>query len=210
MSPNHSSSQPVRCAVFGIAGYGSLHLNSLYRFAEEGTVQIAAALVRDQAEAPDDYDRLLRMGCRLYTDAAKLFTDFHAKLDLCVINTSIPSHYAFARQALEAQAHVFVEKPLSACPRQASNLKEIAITADRFVAVGFQLVYAPEVHRLQAFIQEGGIGTIKYGKGLGLWPRDKTYYTRNAWAGTICTDEEWILDSPITNALSHYLHSLLF
>ncbi|GAF69868.1 unnamed protein product, partial [marine sediment metagenome] len=48
-------------------------------------------------------------------------------------------------------------------------------------------------------------------KALVCWPRRRSYYTRNDWAGRLRADDgSWVLDSPINNATAHFLHNMLF
>ena len=43
-----------------------------------------------------------------------------------------------------------------------------------------------------------------------LWPRPKSYYARNNWAGRLRVGESWVLDSPFNNAVAHQLAMCLF
>jgi hypothetical protein len=44
-----------------------------------------------------------------------------------------------------------------------------------------------------------------------LWPRSLDYYGRNNWAGKLRSKEgAWILDSPVNNAVAHYLHIMFY
>jgi hypothetical protein len=45
---------------------------------------------------------------------------------------------------------------------------------------------------------------------IGCWPRSERYYGRNDWAGKFRRDGRWIMDSPASNALAHFIHLTLF
>ena len=45
---------------------------------------------------------------------------------------------------------------------------------------------------------------------LACWPRGERYYHRNAWAGALQRNGVWILDSPASNAISHYVHLVMY
>jgi predicted dehydrogenase len=45
---------------------------------------------------------------------------------------------------------------------------------------------------------------------FGLSPRAESYYRRNNWAGRLHVDGRPVLDSPVNNAMAHYLQWLLF
>jgi predicted dehydrogenase len=48
------------------------------------------------------------------------------------------------------------------------------------------------------------IGPVRSVRFLGLWPRDRAYFTRNDWAGRLQRDGVPVLDSPLNNAFSHF------
>jgi predicted dehydrogenase len=201
---------PIRCAIIGFAGYGRNHLRRLFEFEKVGDIKLVAALTRDPAEAPEEYERLLSNGCSVFTNADTMFREFSGKLDICLVCTSTCSHTRFTLAALEAGAHVFVEKPVTASIQEAREIKELGRRKNRFIVVGMQIVHAPEIHEMKKFLHQGGIGKLLRFKGLGLWPREENYYNRNDWAGKLRTQDGWTLDSPITNGLSHFLHLMLF
>lgn len=201
---------PIRCAIIGFGGYGRFHLRRLFEFEKHGDIKLVAAFTRDPAEAPEEYKRLLANGCSVFTDINALFREFSGNLDICLVCTSTCSHKAFTTAALQAGAHVFVEKPVTACIQEAHEMKELGRRENRFIVVGMQIIHAPEIQEMKKFLHQGGIGKLLRFKGVGLWPREDNYYKRNDWAGTLRTQDGWTLDSPITNGLSHFLHLMLF
>jgi predicted dehydrogenase len=56
----------------------------------------------------------------------------------------------------------------------------------------------------------GEIGPISHASVWGVWPRDSFYYNRNSWAGGLRRDGEWVLDSPASNAMAHFITLMLF
>jgi predicted dehydrogenase len=85
-----------------------------------------------------------------------------------------------------------------------------AAAGPRFVAVGFQAMYAPETRSLQRRLLGGEIGRVESIRCRALWPRPDRYYARNAWVGRLRVDGRWVLDSPFNNALAHYLNLTCF
>ncbi|WP_424944823.1 Gfo/Idh/MocA family protein [Aliiroseovarius crassostreae] len=82
-----------------------------------------------------------------------LFTDYHAALeetkpDLVVIATYSDSHAEFAIAAMEAGAHVFVEKPLATSVAGAQHMVETATRLGRKLVVGYILRHHPSWVRL--------------------------------------------------------------
>ncbi|WP_171173353.1 Gfo/Idh/MocA family protein [Ruegeria sp. HKCCD8929] len=82
-----------------------------------------------------------------------VFTDFHAALgqtnpDLAVIATYSDSHADYACAAMEAGAHVFVEKPLATAVADARRVVTKAKETDRKLVVGYILRHHPSWMRL--------------------------------------------------------------
>jgi len=83
--------------------------------------------------------------------------------------------------------------------------------SDRRVAIGYQWCYSDPIQQLKADIMAGDLGRPRRFRTLVCWPRDASYYGRSNWAGQIQTDAgDWILDSPVNNATSHYLHNCFY
>jgi predicted dehydrogenase len=81
----------------------------------------------------------------------------------------------------------------------------------RFVAIGYQTLYARETLWMKQAILAGRIGRLRSILCRCLWPRLDSYYSRNAWAGRLQDPSgAWILDSPFNNAVSHQLNMLCF
>lgn len=76
------------------------------------------------------------------------------------IATPAPTHYAIAREALEANKDVFVEKPLTLASAEAEGLAALARERGRVLMVGHLLLYSPAVRFLQRFLAEGGVGEV--------------------------------------------------
>ena len=78
--------------------------------------------------------------------------------------------------------------------------------------IGYQWSYSEGILALKRDIQAGRFGAPVRLKAICLWPRPRSYYRRNAWAGKLRDEAtgRWILDSPLNNALAHFLHNLLY
>lgn len=79
---------------------------------------------------------------------AELHTDFHAALaalkpDIVSVNTLPDTHAAYAIAALEAGAHVFVEKPLAETIEDAERVVAVARARGRKLVVGYILRQHP-------------------------------------------------------------------
>jgi UDP-2-acetamido-3-amino-2,3-dideoxy-glucuronate N-acetyltransferase len=79
-----------------------------------------------------------------------------------VISTPAELHYQMAKQALEEDKDVFVEKPLALTVKEGEELVDLAKTKNRILMVGHLLEYHPAISWLKTFIDEGGLGKVNY------------------------------------------------
>jgi predicted dehydrogenase len=81
-------------------------------------------------------------------------------LDAVVIATPVPTHYALAKQALEAGKHVFVEKPPAMRAAEMDELVELAAGGDLVLMPGHLLLYHPGVLKLKELVDAGELGEV--------------------------------------------------
>ena len=79
-----------------------------------------------------------------------------------VIATPAETHYAIAREALLAQKHVYVEKPLVLDESEALELIDLAERQNRTLMVGHLLQYHPVFIKLKELASSGELGKINY------------------------------------------------
>lgn len=82
----------------------------------------------------------------------------HAGLEAVVIATPAVAHHGQARQALLADKHVFVEKPLVLDEGEAEEIIHLADERKRVLMVGHLLQYHPAFLELEKARQGRGIG----------------------------------------------------
>jgi predicted dehydrogenase len=195
--------------LVGTSGYGLVHLNLLKTFAAQGKLQLVGVVVF----GPD-----LQLKRELESAGCRVFDSFEAMViawseleaQLCVLPTPIHLHVSMATTMLHCGAHVLVEKPVGATAAGALALGRLAQDSNRLLAVGFQYLHAPEVRELKRRLIAGAIGKVQRIVVHVMWPRSKDYYTRNAWAGRARVEENLVLDSPVNNAMSHFLMLMLY
>ena len=205
------SHQCARVALIGISGYGRIHLQLARECRERGEVKIVAATVINVAEEAENVADLVAHGCTIYSDYQEMLREHAGRLDLCLIPTGIPWHARMTVAALQAGANVLVEKPLAGSVAEVESVKAAEDKSGRFVAVGFQDLYEPGTAWLKRELTGGAIGSITSVRFLGLWPRKRSYFTRNDWAGRLQSGGVPVLDSPLNNAFGHFVMlSLLF
>ncbi len=83
-------------------------------------------------------------------------------LDAIVVATSVPTHYALGKKALEAAKHTFIEKPIAL---KAADAQDLLDTADEYgvkLMVGHLLEYHPAVAKMKELIDSGELGKVFY------------------------------------------------
>jgi len=85
-----------------------------------------------------------------------------ASIEAIVIATPVPTHHELARRALEADKHVFVEKPPAMRGVEIEELAEIAEERGRVLMPGHLLLYHPGVQRLKEIVSSGELGDVLY------------------------------------------------
>lgn len=94
-----------------------------------------------------------------------------------IVATPTEHHLEPASKALEAGAHVLVEKPITATLQEADRLIQLSASRGRHVLVGHQRRYYDCVHQARTIVQGGQLGKLV---GLcGQWTTRKAdeYYT---------------------------------
>lgn len=202
--------EKAKVALVGVSGFGSIHYGDIMRAYNAGRVEIACATVINQEEEAEKCATLRQCGCTLFKNTDDMFREFAGKVDVCFLPVGIGLHAPMSIAAMRSGMNVMLEKPLTATVQEADEIIATSKETGRFVAVGYQHMYQPQAQDMKRAILSGKIGPLKTVRGIGLWPRGRFYYTRNTWAGKLRTSTGWILDSPVNNALAHYLNLVCY
>lgn len=200
----------IRTAIIGVTGFGNAHYRDLMREVEAGRMEPVAATIINQDEVPEKCEALRSHGCEIFDDYREMLDRCKGRIELCMIPTGIHLHAPMTIDALEAGCNVFVEKPAAATYADVQAMKAAERKSGRFVAVGFQAIYAEETLMAKRAILEGRIGKVLSIATYAHWPRSDSYYGRNRWAGRLEVDGVKVMDSPFNNALSHNLNLQCF
>jgi len=106
------------------------------------------------------------------------------KLDLVIICTPHPNHVEPTVEALEAGAHVLVEKPLASSLEDCDTMIAAAHSTGLKLGVISQRRWYPPTLRVKHAIDEGKIGKPVLGTINMLGWRDEAYYESDQWRGT--------------------------
>jgi predicted dehydrogenase len=82
------------------------------------------------------------------------------EVDAVVVATPVPTHHAFAKRALEAGKHVFVEKPPAMRGTEMEELLAIAQDRGLVLMPGHLLLYHPGLLKVKELVDSGSLGDI--------------------------------------------------
>jgi predicted dehydrogenase len=198
-----------RVALIGATGYGRSHLDFILHNHEAGLWKFAAITIINPEEAVEVSARLEALGVHIYRDYKAMLAGEDG-LELVCIPTAIHWHTPMTLDSLAAGANVYVEKPLAGSLGEAEEILAAREKSGRFVAVGFQHLYLSQTWQAKELILGGKIGRLKCLRGIASAPRKLSYFQRNGWAGKYHIDGHPVFDSPVNNAVSHYVNLMLF
>jgi predicted dehydrogenase len=159
----------MRCFVVGAGSIGLRHCRNLVALGQMVTVwDVDAARLGDAAALPG------------VVAASGLDAGLAAGPDAVLVCTPPALHVDVARRALEADAHVFVEKPIAASSDEVPELLDLAKRRGRTLAVGYNLRFLPGLRRVKTLLDAGRIGHVlsaraEFGFFLPRWRAGRDY-----------------------------------
>ncbi len=140
--------------MIGVVGLGYWGPNLARNFAELGALSWLC-----------DLDPELRAAFAARYPSARVTGSFEELLaaddvEGVVVATPVPTHYALAKQALEAGKHVLVEKPPAMRAGEIDELVSLADERGLVLMPGHLLLYHPGVRKLKELIDEGELGEV--------------------------------------------------
>jgi predicted dehydrogenase len=155
----------------GIIGYGYWGPNLVRNFYELPSAELVA--IADMKEERLKQAALKYPHIITKCDYQELFD---LDLDAVVVATPPATHYQIAKDCLEHDLHVLVEKPITLKSEDAEALVELAGARDLTLMVGHTFEYNSAVHTLKKYIDSGELGEIHYidaaRLNLGLFQRN--------------------------------------
>ncbi len=201
-------SEQVSIVLAGIGGYGGFYVKTLLDNMERGDFKIVGA-VDPKPESCGRLEELKELGVSIVPSLEEFYAN--GSVDLAILATPIHLHCDQVCYALSRGSNVLCEKPMCVTIQDANRMIEAGEEAGKFVAIGYQWSYSEPVQRLKREILEGRFGKAKRLKTITLWPRPHRYYSLNPWAGKLRNEDgAWILDSPASNAMAHFLHNMFY
>jgi predicted dehydrogenase len=189
----------LRVAMVGCGQIADAHLQEL-RYVP--SAQLAGVcdhhldLARQAAarfQAPASYDDLGRMLAE-------------CKPDVVHVTTPPRTHKALALQALDAGAHVYVEKPFTVDAAEAKSVLHAAEACSRLVCVGHDQLFDPIWERVRGMVGRGELGRVIHVDSV------QGYDLEGPFGRMLARDpNHWVLRLPgglFQNTVSHALYRI--
>ncbi len=141
----------------GIIGYGYWGPNLTRNFYEIPSADLVAIA--------DLNEERLKQATLKYPDVAakRDYRElFDLGLDAVVISTPPATHYQIAKDCLEHNLHVLVEKPITLKSEDGEELLELADVNGLTLMVGHTFRYNSAVHEMRKFIENKDLGDVYY------------------------------------------------
>lgn len=155
-SPNSTAGRrrAIRSAIVGTGFIADFHARGISAFPDAELVGVCDTnLGVAQAFA-------VGRGAKAYSSIDDMLRE--ERIDVVHILTPPDLHHSLAKKALEAGAHVFVEKPMCVSTEETADLNRIAREAGVSIGVNHSMLFIPAYERLRDHIRDGDLGSIDY------------------------------------------------
>jgi predicted dehydrogenase len=158
----------IKIGVIGYGYWGPNLARNLYELPGSQLIAIADQKPEQLQRAKSRYP-----GVTLVTDYRELF---NMGVEAVVISTPPKTHFAIAKDCMEHDLHVLVEKPLTLKSCEAEELIKLAKARGLILMVGHTFEYDSAVRAMKKYIDNKELGDIYYldtaRLNLGLFQRD--------------------------------------
>ena len=151
----------LRVAVIGAGGVAGPHMQSLCDMADVDLVAVADVVEESARRRGEEFGIP-----EAFTDYKKMLRSVEA--DAVSVCTPNGQHAPCSIAALNAGAHVMVEKPLAMNAREGQRMLDAARRNDRSLIIGFQYRYDPAVQFIRRAVEEGQMGRIVFARVQSL------------------------------------------
>ncbi|SDY16631.1 Predicted dehydrogenase [Evansella caseinilytica] len=192
--------QRIKVGLIGCGKIAEKHVKSLKQLESDVEIVALCDISKEQIEHLINKLGLTEHKIAKETNIERLL---QREMDLVVIATSTDSHLPLARQALQANKHVLVEKPLALAAAEARAIVKEADQCQRILAVSLQTRYLSQIQAVKKALDHQWFGKLLYGTVKVRWHRDADYYQSSRWRGT------WEKDGGVLlNQCIHYIDLL--
>jgi myo-inositol 2-dehydrogenase/D-chiro-inositol 1-dehydrogenase len=180
--------EPIRCGLIGFGAWGRHHARAI---ASVDGAHLAAICARSEQSA--NAARIDHPQARIYCDYRKMLDS--EKLDLCDVVLPSDMHFDVARDVLQSNRHLLLEKPMALTISHCAELVRLAAARSRILAIGHELRFSSLWGKARELIAAGAIGNPLYAL-IELW-RKPYRLGADGWRYDINRVGGWILEEPI-------------
>ena len=210
--PDSPTLTPLRIAVIGMGGFAGTHHDAVMKLQQQQQCRLVCACdpLPGNFLLQRESWQFEQHGVKVYDDYRTMLNAHASELDLVTIPTPVPVHVEMHRLAVELGIPVYLEKPPTLDIVELNNMLHVEQKVRRETNVGFNFIMEQQRQELKRRLLAGEFGKLLKVGFTGLWPRTRAYYQRAPWAGRLMLNDHIVLDSPIGNALAHYVHNVLY
>lgn len=172
---------------FGIIGTGvgaNFCANGIALIANSGIAELTAVTSRREEKAREFASK---WGAKQwYTDYRRMLTE--APIDAVIISTPHYQHYPMALDAIEANKHILIDKPMAISLKEADEIIREAERKGVKLGVNLQSRFDPTIRKVKEAADDGIFGRLILGEAVVEWFRTKEYYENSAWRGRWSTE----------------------
>lgn len=166
----------LNVAIIGCAKIAHLHAKAILQIPELNFKAVWSRTPASAQKFVDEYD------VSAYSSITKMIKA--EKIQMAIVCTAHPYHADPAIEAMEAGAHVIIEKPLASTLQDCDRIIEASKRTGMKTGVISQRRWYQPIVRMKKAIEEGKIGTPMLGTIQMLGWRDKSYFESDAWRGS--------------------------
>lgn len=198
----------MKVGLIGVGGFGRIHAETILSLVQRGLLECTAFAEINASAHSDICNALTEVGASHYIDYKEMLR-YHPEMDFVVMSTPISLHKPMSIYAMEHNFHVLLEKPPAVTIQDINEMIEIQKRTGKIIQVNFQNTSGKAFRTCLEKLQNGCIGTLKSVTGVGMWSRNKDYYSRNEWAGKLVYNGQYVLDGTLNNPFAHLLNNCL-
>ncbi len=165
----------LNVAIIGCSKIAHLHAKAILQIPELHFKAVWSRTPESAQKFVTEY------GVKFYTSIPEMIEA--ENIQITVICNAHPYHADPAIQAMEAGAHVLIEKPLASTLQDCDRIIEVASRTGKKTGVISQRRWYQPVQRMKKAIDEGKIGIPMLGTIQMMGWRDRSYFEGDAWRG---------------------------
>jgi UDP-N-acetylglucosamine 3-dehydrogenase len=140
----------IKTVVIGLGNMGRHHVKHLSTMKDASLVAVCDVNQERVNQFANEYN------CQGFTSVDIMLAEAKPQAVCIIAPTSL--HFEIAKKVLEANAHVFIEKPISSTLAEADALIALAASRNKILTVGHIERFNPTVMALNTLLESGAIG----------------------------------------------------